>query len=392
MDSAENLNFQKSTLIAYQRAINRLLHFAETNGYTYYTQDFRKDYIDNCILREKFLGNYSKRDREHFMYLFDDYLNTGKISFKVHRPRIITPTTGYYNDLLAKFVKYLENTKDIAHSTIMSYRYPVRCLFQYLESNTIETINDIDIHLMQNFINDQTSVWNNGGLRKALCGLRAFSQFIKRNDIYEFFKSMRVPREKFIIPYLTHDEINRLWDYIKSDIILYRDKAIILLCLITGIRASDIINLKLNDINWSSNTISFVQQKTGNPLSLPLLPAVGNALFDYITKERPRLESDIVFLRSLAPYNPLSDHSSIYSIINKACNTATIATENRVRGTTLFRHNAASQLLRKSIPQATIAAVLGHANPNTTSIYITTDDNTIKKCVLAVPDLFKEMW
>lgn len=390
INSAKNQNFQKSTLMRYQRALNRLLHFAETNGYIYYTQKFRNDYITNCVSKRDNLGYYSKRDREHFMNLFDDYLEKGEILFKVHSRKIVTPDTQYYNDMLNQFVKHLETTKSIAHSTIMSYRYPVRCLFQYLELNKIHNINEIDIALAQEFINKQKNIWNTGGLRNSLCGLRAFSLFLDRKDLYDYFKSMKVPREKYIVPYLTIDEINCLWDHIKSDEILYRDKAIILLCLTFGVRASDIISLKLTDINWSLNTISFIQQKTGNPLSLPLLPAVGNALFDYITNERPKIKNNIVFLRSLAPYKPFNDHASIYSVISKACTIANISLKDRIGGTTLFRHNAASQLLKNSIPQSTIASILGHTNPDTTSIYITTDDKIMKKCILTVPDFFKE--
>lgn len=261
LDSAKNQKFKKSTLIVYQHAIRRLLNFAENNGYIYYSQDFKEDYINNCIFRKEFPGYYSKRDRQHFMNLFDDFLKTGEVLFEVHKSKIITLNTEYYNLLLNQFVKYLEDTKNIVHSTIMSYRYPIRCLFQYLESHKIHTIDDVDINLLQNFIIHQRNIWNNGGLRNALCGLRAFSIFIDRTDMYDYFKSMKVPREKFIIPYLTHEEMSHLWNYIQSDTILYRDKAIILLCLITGIRASDIISLKLNDINWTLHTISFIQQK-----------------------------------------------------------------------------------------------------------------------------------
>lgn len=392
IDSAVKEKFKESTLNVYGRAVNRILLFAEKNSYIYYSKEFREDYIENGIFVYSTPGYYSKRDRIHFMNLFDDYLEFKHISFKTHGRKMVVPNTEYYNILLSQFVKYLEDTKDIVHSTIMSYRYPVRCLFQFLESTNISRITNLNIHMIQEFIMKQSTVWNKGGLRNSLCGLRAFALFIERNDIHDFLLSMRVPREKFIIPYLTSDEIDRLWSYIKSERISFRDKLIILLSLITGIRASDIIALKLKDISWSSNIISFIQMKTGNPLSLPLLPVVGNAVYDYILKERPKIDIETVFVRSFAPYKPFTDHSAIYSIINKVCNEVNIATENRVRGTTLFRHNAASQLLKNSVPQSTIAAVLGHTNPDTTSIYITTDDDTMRKCILSVPPLFKELY
>jgi len=125
--------------------------------------------------------------------------------------------------------------------------------------------------------------------------------------------------------------------------------------------------------------------KTGNPVTHPLLPAVGNALSGYILHERPVTPYEQVFIRSLAPYSPLRDHSAVYSIIRSAFSKADIPFDQRVCGTTLLRHNAASMMLRNGIPQETIAAVLGHADPNTTSIYITTDEERLRDCVLALP-------
>jgi len=125
--------------------------------------------------------------------------------------------------------------------------------------------------------------------------------------------------------------------------------------------------------------------KTGNPVTHPLLPAVGNALSDYILHEHPETSYKQVFIRILAPYIPLRDHAAVYYIIRSAFSKADNPFDQRSCGTTLLRHNAASMMLRNGIPQETIAAVLGHADPNTTSIYITTDEERLRDYVLALP-------
>ncbi|WP_147525420.1 tyrosine-type recombinase/integrase [Acetivibrio ethanolgignens] len=58
-----------------------------------------------------------------------------------------------------------------------------------------------------------------------------------------------------------------------------------------GIRTRDLIKLQLSDIDWDNETIQFKQRKTGNVVCLPLTERVGNALFRYITEERPKIDS-----------------------------------------------------------------------------------------------------
>jgi site-specific recombinase XerD len=74
-----------------------------------------------------------------------------------------------------------------------------------------------------------------------------------------------------------------------------RDAAMMLLAARTGLRAIDIINLKLSNIDWRANEITIVQHKTGKALSLPLFADVGNAISSYILHGRPNSDSEYVF-------------------------------------------------------------------------------------------------
>lgn len=78
-----------------------------------------------------------------------------------------------------------------------------------------------------------------------------------------------------------------------------RDYAIIQLGITSGLRAGDITNLKLTDIDWKNNEIHLIQGKTKQPLSLPLEEHTGNAIIDYVLNGRPKSESSYMFLRSL---------------------------------------------------------------------------------------------
>ena len=88
-----------------------------------------------------------------------------------------------------------------------------------------------------------------------------------------------------------------------------RDTAVFAIAQSVGLRAIDIVNLKLVNINWNSHEIRFCQHKTGVELVLPLEPAVGNAIADYILNERPKAQSEFLFVRARFPYGAMTSNA-----------------------------------------------------------------------------------
>lgn len=226
---------------------------------------------------------------------------------------------------------------------------------------------------------------------RLICGTTLYFTYLERDDLFAVIDGIHAYRSKRIIPVLTGDEMSRLQEVIESGAISNRDSAIILLGLSTGIRAIDLINLRLSSIDWDSETISFKQSKTGNPVCIPLTLSVGNAITRYLYVERPSVDNDYLFVRNLAPFGPLSGHSSCYVIVKKAFEKAGISKDARIFGMHMLRHNAASVMVRNEVPVSTVAAVLGHANTDTTDIYITTDEVRLRECVLPMTGISREV-
>lgn len=170
-----------------------------------------------------------------------------------------------------------------------------------------------------------------------------------------------------------------------------KDAAIVTIGLATGIRAVDLINLRLSDIDWNSETISFTQSKTGNPVYIPLTVSVGNAIARYIVEERPEAPNDYLFVRELAPFEPLGGHSSCYVCVKRVFERAGISKDWRIWGTHMLRHNAASTMVKNGVPIETIAAVPGHSDTDSADIYITTDEERLRECVLPLADIMREV-
>ncbi|WP_423229897.1 tyrosine-type recombinase/integrase [Clostridium aceticum] len=82
-----------------------------------------------------------------------------------------------------------------------------------------------------------------------------------------------MPRKKDIIEVYSDKEHEQLINYLNKSDISKRDKAICLLSIETGLRAIDISNLKLDDVDWKNEVIHLVQEKTNHAIDIPLRPS-----------------------------------------------------------------------------------------------------------------------
>jgi len=123
-----------------------------------------------------------------------------------------------------------------------------------------------------------------------------------RTDLVDAGGLARVKRSHAILPVLCDDDerlVLRAW---LSEAVSSRNAAITLLALTTGLRACDIVGLRLAGINWRARTAEIVQQKTHNPLTVPFTDLMVTRLADYVLDDRPDSPDDHVFLRSVAPH------------------------------------------------------------------------------------------
>lgn len=194
-----------------------------------------------------------------------------------------------------------------------------------------------------------------------------------------------LPHIKKNVQYLTEEEMRWIKSVLEEDTTLsLQNKAICLLALYTGMRSSDICSLTFKSIDWDNDLIRIKQQKTGAALVLPLRAVVGNAIFDYITKERPKSSADTIFLTVNAPYRRL--HSSnlnaiCVSIMEKA---GIRQNPGDRKGMHLFRHYLATSLLGHGVEQPIISSTLGHQSPNSLAPYLSADFTHLKECALNI--------
>jgi integrase/recombinase XerD len=138
-----------------------------------------------------------------------------------------------------------------------------------------------------------------------------------------------------------------------------RDRAILLLLARLGLRASDILALRLDDLDWRQATLS-VRGKGRRETRLPLPQDAGDAVLAYIEHARPRVQCDRVFFMLNAPIRPLTRWSVVSNIVRSAIQKAEI--EAPTKGANLLRHSAATAMLRggATLGMVATAPLAGH--------------------------------
>ena len=203
--------------------------------------------------------------------------------------------------------------------------------------------------------------------------------------IISYLPKIRV-RER-VYPYLTTEEIQCVKKVIgdKTNMLSYRDRAIVTIALYTGIRGCDIAGLRLDDINLLTERINICQQKTSELQCIPLRPVVGNAIVEYARHERPTTSCRNLFVTQDARKGRLSP-AEIRSVIIGVLLIAGVRVEAGLKGSHLFRHHVAMSLLGADIPNPTISSVLGHKSPNSIEPYLESDIDTKRKCAISVEE------
>jgi integrase/recombinase XerD len=156
-----------------------------------------------------------------------------------------------------------------------------------------------------------------------------------------------------------------------------RDRAILLLLARLGLRAGDIIRLRMDDIDWQHGRLR-VCGKGRREANLPLPQEVGDALLKYLSDARPDVPLTEVFLRSLAPHQRFALPGSVSTVVRRALARAGID-DAPSRGARMPRHSTATTLLRDGMPLNAIGVVLRHRSIDTTARYAKVDITALQR-------------
>ncbi len=173
------------------------------------------------------------------------------------------------------------------------------------------------------------------------------------------------------------DEVQRLLATTEGGRALdIRDRAILMLLITYGLRASEVCSLQLESIDWEQETLRVFRPKTGRTDDFPLSPGVGNAVLRYLLEVRPQERPErALFLTLQSPIRPAKG-STLSSIVARRARSLGIA--GKCRRTHALRHATAQRLLDDGLSMKEIGDFLGHRSPAATAVYAKIDLATLR--------------
>lgn len=288
-----------------------------------------------------------------------------------------------FQQTLEDFVAFLQ-AKELRKSSIFLQTNVITSTLLKLDSYGIIQIGQITPLLIYRLYEDTSDKQN------FVYPMRSFLRFLYHSGDLPRDYSQIVPARKKRYPtpsvYSDLEIENFLATFDLSSPVDIRDYAISMLALRLGMRTSDIVALKLNNLDFNKMKISFTQIKTEVPQYLELIPEVRNALQEYLAKIRPNTDIQNVFLTFANSPSPLSAQT-VYCRIKKHLLASGINIGNRKCGAHALRMTLASELISEKVPYDVVRKILGHEDAKTAKHYIQFNTDALRCCAISVPPL-----
>lgn len=274
-------------------------------------------------------------------------------------------------------------------NTIASHRKTVFRFTDFINNRGVESYDRLSLDDINAFIKIILCNYAKSSAQCYFGVLRAFLRYLHDSGITEDDFSQKVVsvpgvRQTAHLPStLTVEQIESVLNCVDRESPMgKRDYALLLVASRLGLRASDVRNLKVEDISWETHEIRITQVKTKEPLVLPLPTDVGWAIIDYLKNARPISDAQEIFLRVVPPYISLKNPDNVLIRYMREANIP--YTRLPHHGLHILRHSLATHMLDQDIDITTIQGVLGHLNIETTKKYTGINVRQLKECALEV--------
>jgi len=383
--------YKESTLGVYKATWHRFMAFSSSDLYLRTTaEDFLQLYfgIDAHSVSQK-LDQRMRHALRH-MNALEDYLNTGAVPRKKMRRHYSTVPELYelfFGDYLRCCA--LQSYSDSWFSTTQSALRLFLLAVNKQGINSADEINQETVELYSALLFDSKAQCQNTKRHHSKC-ISAYLQWmfehgkIPKNFSYLLPDIKRTP--KALPDVWDEADVQKMLDVIDtSNPVGKRNYAIFLLLARTGLRISDAVLLRFENIDWRKNCIRIVQYKTGKPLSIPLSAEIGEAIIAYLKYGRPSSEESAIFLSHNAPFQPLHHHNNFNSEIRKYMRLAGIDfTAKHHSGVHTLRSSFATNMLKQGASLDNISQILGHSDINVATSYLRVDLEHLRFCALGL--------
>lgn len=276
--------------------------------------------------------------------------------------------------VVQQFGNFLNEQRALAHRTINNRQTIVTAFLAQKFGQRFPRFSSIEAKDLIAFVQKE-AVRRRNSIKSVETALRSFTRYLLFVGLVNQDLSIAIPsapnRRFTSIPrHLTADQVGRvLASCNRQTRTGRRDYAILLLLARLGLRAAEVEALKLDDIDWTTGTLT-VHGKGGRVRQMPLLHDVGKAISVYLRKDRLSSPDRSLFQRIGAPRHGLG-RTVVGSVVRFALERSGV--QSTTRGSHQFRHTIGNQMLAKGASLEEIGEVLRHESPDTTFIYTKVD-------------------
>lgn len=280
--------------------------------------------------------------------------------------------------ILKEYQIYLLTMKHLGQNSITSYILDISKYLSFLEKNHIQLKNTTKENIVAylNYL-DQKKYEITSVMRK-ISSLKSFYTFLNKNYHYQNIAStIKMPRHYQSIPdILSIEEMEILLDIPLNDAYDYRNKAMLELMYATGLRVSELVNLKIPNIDLENQFVRVIG-KGNKERIVPIGDISYRYLKLYLEEYRDSLKKkslcDSLFLNN---HGKTMTRQGFFKILKK------ITTDKKFSKSIsphTLRHSFATHLLNNGADLRSIQLMLGHANLSTTQIYMNVNNTTLKE-------------
>ena len=379
----ESLKYEKETLENFNDTWQAFKSYSENKQELFYKEQIAAQFLKELFdYPERIPNSRIARAMIRALRVLGDYHIFGRLL--THNGKLQPFMSEDFRQAILNFTDQCKKRNN-ADQTIQRRIRVIHKFFEHLTGSGVDACNDITPQHISSFVTGLAG-YSKKTSDQYLESLRVFFKSLffsgqRKDDLSKSVPTLYYPKQDRIPSVWSANDIEQLLSVIdRGNPKGKRDYALIFLVTQLGLRTSDVLNLKLENINWSESRIEFVQQKTGISVNLPIVEDLGMAINDYLKNGRPKSNEPNLFLKHIQPFDRMKNgHYLITQYLVKAGIPLETAKHHGLHS---LRHTLASRLLEQDVPLEIISSILGHTTVESTKPYLHIDIENLRKCAL----------
>ncbi|UXN57798.1 site-specific integrase [Phyllobacterium zundukense] len=288
-----------------------------------------------------------------------------------------------------EYETWLREERGLAQASIDAFLWEARCYLAWqFDQSGVECLKGVTVGDIDSYMDLRGAKLTRSSLKCTAERLRSLLCYLHRTarvaaDLSPHIISPRLYAYEGVPSILERDQITAVLASTSMDMTAagLRDHAILQLLATYGLRAGEVRNMRIEDIDWRAEVVRVRHSKTQACTLLPLMDPVGEAILAYLRTGRPATDAREIFIRTRAPYRKLN---KLYSLVRRRLRDAGVNPLGRC-GPHIFRHTRATELLRAAVPKKVIGDLLGHRSTGSTDPYLKFATEDLRAIALDVP-------